>query len=235
MSKKKKNEQKEQRRQASREIVSASVQHASPLVAASPSGAAVLDEGPEPVAGDVAVPVLLLALLALLIYAADMHLINRGGQFHSRVYYPFFDTNAVADAHPRNEAEELRRKGKQVYNLSCSACHQPNGQGLAGQFPPLAGSEWVVGEGPGRVIRIVLSGVSGPIDVAGAHFDSTAMPPWKGGLDDAQIAAVVTYIRTEWGNKAGPVTPEQVKKVRDSDKDRGPYTADELKTVPEKE
>jgi mono/diheme cytochrome c family protein len=235
MSKKKDKQQKQQARQVSRDVTSAPARVSSSLVPASASGAAMLEEGPEPTAGDVAVPTVLLALLALLIYVADVHLINRGGQFDSKVYYPFISVADVGDAHPISKDEELVRKGKQVYNLNCAACHQGNGQGIPGQFPPLAGSEWVTAEGPGRTIRIVLSAVAGPIDVAGSHFDSTAMPPWKPTLTDEQVAAVVTYVRHDWGNKRGAATPEQVKKIRDIDKDRGPYTADEIKAVPEKE
>lgn len=206
------------------------------LVPASPDGAALLREGPEPTAGNTAVPVLLIALLGLLVYLADINLSNRGGEFDPRVYYPFANVAEVSYAHPQSEADKLRRVGKQYYALYCEVCHQGNGRGLAGQFPPLAGSEWVQGEGPNRVVRIVLNAVAGPIDVSGTHFDSTAMPPWKPTLSDEQIASILTYVRTEWGNKSAPVTPAQVKKIRNLEKDREtPWSADELKKVPEKD
>jgi mono/diheme cytochrome c family protein len=106
--------------------------------------------------------------------------------------------------------------------------------GTPGMFPPLAGSEWVTAEGHERIIRIVLNGLSGPIEVAGAQFNNV-MVPWRDTLKDEDIASVLSYIRSEWGNKADPVTVEEVKKVREGTKDRGnPWTADELKQVPEK-
>jgi mono/diheme cytochrome c family protein len=130
----------------------------------------------------------------------------------------------------------MRRQGREHYTLYCAACHQANGQGLAGQYPPLAGSEWVQGEGPNRVVRIVLNAIAGSIDVKGLHFDSNAMPPWKPVLSDDQIAAILTYVRSEWGNKAPPVTAEQAKKIRDLEKDREtPWSADELSKIPEKD
>jgi len=205
-------------------------------VAASPSGAALLSEGPEPTANNATLPVLFIALLALLVYVANVNLNNHAGEFDPRVYFPFRNVAAVDNAHPHSPVETIRRQGREYYALYCAACHQGNGQGLAGQFPPLAGSEWVQGEGPNRVVRIVLNAVAGPIDVKGTHFDSAAMPPWKPTLSDEQIAAILTYIRSEWGNKAPPVTPEEVKKIRDQEKDREtPWSADELKKIPEKD
>jgi mono/diheme cytochrome c family protein len=234
MSKKKKKPQPEQpSRPVERE--SAPLQPGSSLVVASPSGAAVLDDGPEPTAGEAALPVLLIALLGLLTYVADMHLSNRGGEFNQLVYYPFTSIREVDDSHPQTPEQLLRRKGKQVYDRVCLACHQATGQGAAGQFPPLAGSEWVLGEGPNRIIRIVLDGVQGPITVSGNAFNN-AMPPWKDVLKDDEIAAVLTFVRSEWGNKAAAVAVEEVQKIREKEKARGTaWAPDDLKKVPEKD
>jgi mono/diheme cytochrome c family protein len=236
MSKKKKKQQQQQQRPQSLVQEVAPAQPASSLVATTPSTAALVEEGPEPTTGDAAVPVLLIALLALLVYLADVHLINRGGEFNPKVYYPYFNFVAVDNARPKSDIEKFRIIGRQVYKMNCEACHQATGQGLPGQFPPLVGSEWVVGEGPNRTVRIVLSAVAGPIEIKGDRFDSSAMPAWKLVLNDEQVAAVVTFIRSEWGNKAGPVTPEQVKKIRELEKTRDtPWTAEELKKIPEKD
>jgi cytochrome c6 len=86
--------------------------------------------------------------------------------------------------------------GQTVYAGFCQACHQPTGLGMKPVFPPLVGSAVVDGP-PGPVIERVLNGKS-------------SMPPFKGQLDNAQIAAAITYIRTSWGNHAGPVTAAQV-------------------------
>jgi ubiquinol-cytochrome c reductase cytochrome b subunit len=98
--------------------------------------------------------------------------------------------------------------GAQVYATNCAGCHQANGQGQPGMFPPLAGNPVVTGDS-GAVIKIVADGLSGQITVKGSNY-SGQMPAWKGQLSNAQIAAVVTYIRDAWGNKAPPVTEAQV-------------------------
>jgi mono/diheme cytochrome c family protein len=116
--------------------------------------------------------------------------------------------------------------GEQVFTTVCAACHQTNGKGLPGAFPSLAGSDWVTAD-PETPIRIVIAGLSGPIKVAGADFNSMMPPP--PGLDDEKIAAALTYVRKSFGNTAGAVTKEQVTAVRGSLGGRGtPFTAEEL-------
>jgi mono/diheme cytochrome c family protein len=130
---------------------------------------------------------------------------------------------------PATEAPAPGVGGGGPYQTVCSACHQAEGQGMPGAFPPLAGSEWMTGN-PEVPVRIVLLGLSGPIDVNGAKFNSIMPPP--PGMTDASIAEAVTYARTNFGNKASAVTPEFVKKVRDSLAGRTtPHTADELKPL----
>jgi mono/diheme cytochrome c family protein len=103
--------------------------------------------------------------------------------------------------------------GAVVYQR-CAACHQANGAGVAGTYPPLAGSEIAMGA-PGRMIDIVLHGLTGPIVVHGASYNGT-MPPFGTGapLSDAEVAAVVTYVRHAWGNTAGPVNASDVARER---------------------
>lgn len=116
--------------------------------------------------------------------------------------------------------------GEQVYSTVCAACHQASGKGLPGAFPSLAGSEWVTAD-PETPIRIVIAGLSGPIKVAGADFNSMMPPP--PGLDDEKIAQVLTYVRKSFGNSASGVSKEQVAAVRASLSGRtNPFTADEL-------
>jgi mono/diheme cytochrome c family protein len=92
--------------------------------------------------------------------------------------------------------------GKQVFSANCVACHQASGKGLPGVFPPLDGSEWVAGDE--RVVaNILLHGVTGDITVAGNSFKGS-MPSFQ-QLGDAELAAVATYIRSNWGNKAAPI------------------------------
>jgi mono/diheme cytochrome c family protein len=115
---------------------------------------------------------------------------------------------------------------EQAYVAACGACHQATGEGLAGAFPPLAGSEWVTGDAE-TPIRIVLAGLSGPISVKGQTFNSMMPPP--PGLDDAKIAQILTYARSHFGNKASVIDTAQVAAVRASLAGRStPWTADEL-------
>ncbi len=121
--------------------------------------------------------------------------------------------------------------GAEVY-ARCMACHQANGQGLTGAFPPLAGSEWVTGN-PAVGIRVVLHGMSGPVTVAGTEYNALMMAYGTGvPMTDAEIAAVMTYVRGSWGNNASPVTSAQVAAEREATKDRaGPWNAAELQSM----
>lgn len=123
-------------------------------------------------------------------------------------------------------------KGKKLYNTpgACATCHQANGQGLeTANFPPLANSEWVTGSEE-VVVRIVLHGVQGPLKVGDKEYGLVPMVPtiWA-SWSDTDIAAVVSYIRNDWGNEAPEVSPDTVKRIRDEVGSRGPWTAEELK------
>lgn len=98
--------------------------------------------------------------------------------------------------------------GQKVYATNCSSCHQATGKGQPGVFPPLAGNPVVTGDAS-KVIHIVKNGLNGKITVNGATYNGQ-MPAWKGTLSDGDIAAVISYIRTSWGNKASTVTASQV-------------------------
>ena len=111
-------------------------------------------EEAEPKASSVAVPVVIFLVLMVLLYAGLFFLDRTAGGFSPMVYAP----NAKAPAAPGGPDP----KGKLVYNQACAPCHQANGLGLAGQFPPLVGSEWVLAASPERAIRIVLNGAAGP-------------------------------------------------------------------------
>lgn len=100
--------------------------------------------------------------------------------------------------------------GKIVYNKTCVACHQMNGAGIPGAFPPLAKSDYL-NANVNRAIKQVLVGSTGPITVNGKKY-VTPMP--KQVLSDQQIADVLTYIYASWGNNKSVVTPEMVKAIR---------------------
>lgn len=98
--------------------------------------------------------------------------------------------------------------GSMVYSTNCSTCHSSDGKGSPGAFPPLAGNAVVNGDAS-NVIHIVKNGLTGTIKVKGATYAGT-MPAWKGTLTNDQIAAVISFIRSSWGNSGGPVTSAQV-------------------------
>ena len=113
------------------------------------------------------------------------------------------DRRTVADLRPAVSSGAV--DGRQVFAGNCVACHQATGKGLPGVFPPLAGSEWVRGDE--RVVaNILLHGINGDITVAGATYKGS-MPSFR-QLGDAELAAVASYVRSEWSNQAPPIRPE---------------------------
>ena len=125
--------------------------------------------------------------------------------------------------------------GQSLYEMSCLPCHQPEGRGLPGVYPPLVGSDWVKGD-PGRLARILLHGLKGPIEVDGRVYgggDAVPMPSMA-GLEDEQIAAVLSYVRKTFGGVAGDVSVETVRKSRAATAGRTePWTVEELRAAKE--
>lgn len=113
----------------------------------------------------------------------------------------------------------LAQDGQQLYTLYCSACHGTDGKGATGgTFPPLSESPWVSGDAD-RAVKVVLHGLHGPVDVLGKTYD-LEMPPQGAVLPDDQIAAILTFVRSSWGNQFSPVTPDFVKTLRAANTDR---------------
>jgi mono/diheme cytochrome c family protein len=173
----------------------------------------VEQDGPEPVAERWTVPMWLIVVFGLLFYWGQLFMAENAGGFSKDVYSPYSSLDEVASANPQDPTMKARTEGRRVFTATCAACHQPTGVGQPGTFPPLAGSEWVLAPGGNRIAHIVLYGLSGPINVKGQDFNNT-MLAWRETYTDEQIADVLTYIRSEWGNNAGPVTPEVVKAAR---------------------
>jgi len=135
------------------------------------------------------------------------------------------------------DADKAQYKlGQEHYSKICIACHQPNGQGLQFVAPPIVDSEWV--DGPdNRLIALVMDGVMGPITVNGKEYKAPEIQPVMPGLrvnpelGDKEIAAMLTYVRNTWGNRAKPISEEQVAKYRKNNEARAPFTEEELKGV----
>jgi mono/diheme cytochrome c family protein len=137
----------------------------------------------------------------------------------------------VVKAAPLSADEQTRfDAGKGLYEQVCLACHQQHGLGQPGLAPPLVGSEWVAGSEK-RMIRIVLQGMRGKLKVKGEEFELDM--PSLGVLDDEQVAAVLTYVRREWGHTFPAVSPESVKQVRKETENReDAWTMGELLKIP---
>lgn len=177
-------------------------------------------------------PLNLLFVMSALIMFGGTYLGRYAGYFDPRVYNEHGLPPKAGEA-PAAVAVDPLVLGKNVYAQVCQACHQATGQGLPPAFPPLAGSEWVASDE--RAIRIVLHGLKGPIKVKGADFmgEMPAAGPGSGfNLSPEKIAAVLTYVRQEWGNQAPPVTVEKVNEIRGKEGNRAAWTAAELEKLP---
>lgn len=126
-------------------------------------------------------------------------------------YWSTLSSSQTAPAKPADALKESMIRGEKVYVANCQSCHMPQGEGIAGTFPPLAKSDYLMKDQK-RAIRSILHGVNGEITVNGEKY-SMAMPA-QDYLSDQEVADVLNYIQNNWGNKAKVVTPAQVKAER---------------------
>lgn len=117
--------------------------------------------------------------------------------------------------------------GKTQFENYCAACHQSDGQGVTAEAPPLAGASWVAGP-QDRLIRILLHGVRGPIEVSGKTYNRE-MPGFGQILSDEEIATLASFVRGRFGGPGTPIEPVAVSRIRAATRQRtGAWTADEL-------
>ncbi|RIW15236.1 dehydrogenase [Algoriphagus lacus] len=139
---------------------------------------------------------------------------------------------AVAVGNLDEKAMKQFAEGRQKYLVSCAGCHGSNGKGASRMGPPLAGSEWVLGDEI-QLSLILLHGIEGPIEVAGKKYDAPEIlpvMPSHSTLTDGDIAAILTYIRNEWGNQAPPISGRTVNSTRHLNQGRVyPWSSAELK------
>lgn len=176
-------------------------------------------------------PLTLLFIFSGLIFFGGTYLGRFSGHFSPMVYNEYaLPPKAGAPAAPVDPLAQ----GKAIYTNVCAACHQATGLGMAPVFPPLVGSEWVTGSEE-RLIRIVLHGVQGPIKVKGVDYNG-AMPaagPGSGfNLSPDKVAAVLSYVRKEFGNGAPPISAQKVAEIVTKEGSRGPWTAADLEKLP---
>lgn len=192
--------------------------------------APIMREQAEPRDGREPVPLWLTLFYGVVVFWAGYYLATYNGGFRPDVY----DETSFGRVGPTVDAAEAELdpavQGKRLFTVNCAACHQQSGMGVAGQFPPLVDSQWVIGE-PAVLIRILLNGLEGPVIVQGQTYNGN-MPAFGEKLDDQQLSLLLTYIRQSWGNEAESITPEWIAQVREIEKARrAPWTAEELQAV----
>ena len=179
-------------------------------------------ENPEPQEGANPVPWFVIVLAALLFGFGVVYI----ARTTLNVPSSFGDSRTLADLQGAAPAAAgAAVNGAAVFAAHCAACHQATGQGLPGVFPPLAGSEWVAGK-QHTLAAIALHGINGRLTVKGNTFNG-AMPAFRDQLQDAEIAAVLTHVRSTWGNQADAVMADTVAQVRkDTQAQAEPYNGD---------
>ena len=180
--------------------------------------AAIRREKNEPRAGLEPLSVWLIAVFAVTIFAGAFYIGRYSGNFTGDSLDPrstalVRKSSATASASQTTAELSPAARGRKIFVANCATCHQPSGTGVPGQYPPLAGSEYVTG-GTRRLGMIILKGLQGPLTVKGAQYGTAVMQPWEKTLTDAKIADVLTYIRSDWGNNAPPVGAEEVAALR---------------------
>ena len=180
--------------------------------------AAIQREKQEPRVGLEPLSIWLIVVYGLALFFGGAYLGRFSGNFSGDSLSTGFEPDkAHGPGGPGGAAQQVELspadRGKKIFSANCATCHQMTGLGVAGQYPPLAGSEYVNG-GTRRLGMILLKGLQGPVKVKGAQYGSAVMQPWETTLNDRKIADVLTYIRQEWGNTGGPVAADGVAALR---------------------
>jgi mono/diheme cytochrome c family protein len=181
--------------------------------------AAIIREKVEPRIGREPLSLWLIAVYGLAVFFGGAYLGRYSGDFSGNGLdflggAPRVAKKGAAGGGAQQAAELTpAERGAKIYSANCATCHQANGMGVGGQYPPLVGTD-IVNGGSRRHVMIVLKGLQGPVTVKGQHYGSAVMQPWEKTLTDQKVADVVTYERSAWGNKGTPVTAEGVAALR---------------------
>jgi mono/diheme cytochrome c family protein/glucose/arabinose dehydrogenase len=169
--------------------------------------------------------------MPVLLASKDKRVAELAERIESAMSWPNKPGDKTPPLTPLTAPQQARfETGRVLFTQICAQCHQPSGLGQEGLAPPLVDSEWVLGSSQ-RVVRIVLNGVHGPIQVGRKTVDLEM--PGLGTLDDEQIASVLTYIRREWGHEGSPIDPQAVTAIRKETTVRGElqWTMQELEAI----
>ena len=182
-----------------------------------------------PTQGFLIAPLVFVFVFGCLIFVCSIQLAHSTNEFQ---LHPPNPNDEVELTEEQREALRLERKvdsGKKVFAVRCASCHQANGLGIAGQYPPLAGSKWVTSD-PGLITNIILKGLKGEIVVKGETYGTSAAVNMAAvPISDREIANVTTYVRQAWGNEAPEILESEVSAFRDVSKDQiDQWTGDQL-------
>ena len=180
-----------------------------------------------PTKGFLIAPLVFVFVFGCLIFVCSIQLAHSTNQF--QLHPP---KEIVELTEEEREALRLERKvdsGKKVFTVRCASCHQANGLGIAGQYPPLAGSKWVTSD-PGLITNIILKGLKGEIVVKGETYGTSAAVNMAAvPISDREIANVTTYVRQAWGNESPEILESEVSAFREASKDQiDQWTGDQL-------
>jgi mono/diheme cytochrome c family protein len=180
----------------------------------------------EPEEGFEPTPTWVWGISVLLLFAMGFYLGKYSGTFGT-IAHEVEQPQAIAGGEVKPEV-----KGDMVYAGVCQACHQADGKGVGGKYPPLAGSEWLL-QDSFTPARIVLFGLEGEIRVKGNGFNNK-MPQFQDKLSNEEIAAAISFARSSFGNKSSAVIPVQVDSMRKTYSGRGPWSAVVLESLRKK-
>jgi len=181
----------------------------------------------EPTKGFLQAPLIFVFVFGCLIFVCSIQLAHTTNDF--ALHPPEEIIELTPD---EKEALRIERKissGEKIFAARCASCHQTNGLGIAGQYPPLAGSEWVTSD-PGIITNIILKGLKGEIVVKGETYGTTAAINMAAvAINDSEIANVVSYVRQAWGNNAEEIFEDEVASIRaDSAEKQDQWTGDQI-------
>src|SRR5690625_486257 len=185
----------------------------------------IVNEKESPREGYSPITILLVFLISGLTVFSAIYIVHRSDDFDPMGFNEVrrrFDW-AELEGTEQPAVDPVLKAGEAVY-AQCSACHQADGQGLPGAFPPLDGTEWVAGN-KGRLISVVMYGMMGPVEVKGQTYNGM-MPNLN--LDDDQIASVLTYVRQSWSNDYDAVSVDEVASIRSRFGQRSFWSPEEL-------
>lgn len=186
----------------------------------------LMREKEEPREGFSPVPVFFIFLFGALMFFGGVYITRFSGGFRPDVFDPAWAPTKTESA---AVAFDPLKQGKKLFARTCQQCHQANGKGVPGVYPVLAGSPWVLGR-EDRLANLLILGMSGPLVVLDHNYNGNM--PTVGMWKDRDIAAVLTYVRQEWGNNAPPVSEATVTEARKSIGTRSkPWSPEEIERL----